>query len=74
MMKNEVTSWTTSRVLAGAQQAVSLHRRNEAKDEIGMIEICMMSFAVDMHTTVGIRGLLDPKHGGKCEGGSTHAR
>jgi hypothetical protein len=49
MMKYRVMSLTTNRVHTGTQPAVSLHRRNAAKGEIGMTEICMMSSVVEMH-------------------------
>jgi hypothetical protein len=49
MMKHEVTSMTTSKVLMLTRLAVSLHQRNAAEDEIRMIEICVMSSAAEMH-------------------------
>jgi hypothetical protein len=49
MMKHGVTSLTTSRVLAGTRQVVSLHQRNVTKDETGMTEICATSSAVEIH-------------------------
>jgi hypothetical protein len=51
MMTHGVTSLTTGRVNTGTQQAVSLHRRNTVEDETEMIDICMMSSAVEMHMT-----------------------
>jgi hypothetical protein len=49
MTKHEVTSLTTGKVLMGTRQAVSLHRKNVAKDETGMTEICATSSAAEMH-------------------------
>jgi hypothetical protein len=49
MMKHGVMSLTIGRVLMGTQQAVSLHRRNAAEDENGMIKICAMSSVAEMH-------------------------
>jgi hypothetical protein len=42
------------------RQAIELHWRNAAEDETGMIEICVMSSAVEMHATrskTGIRSV-----------------
>jgi hypothetical protein len=49
MTKHGVTSLTTSKVLTGTRQAVSLHRKNAAEDEIGMTKICVTSSAAEMH-------------------------
>jgi hypothetical protein len=49
MTKHGVMSLTTNRVRAGTQLTLSLHRRNAAKGEIGMNEICAMSSAAKMH-------------------------
>jgi hypothetical protein len=60
MMKYGVTSMTTDRVLTGSWQPVSLHRRNVAEDEIGMTEICAMSFMIEMHASglkTGVRSV-----------------
>jgi hypothetical protein len=60
MMKYGITSLTTDRVHVGTQPAVSLHRRNVAEGGIRMIEICVMSYAVEMHTTrltTGVRNV-----------------
>jgi hypothetical protein len=40
---------TTGRVCVGTRQAVSLHRRNVAEDEIEMTKIYAMSSAAEMH-------------------------
>jgi hypothetical protein len=49
MTRHGVMIMTTSRVHTGTWQAVSLHRRNAAEGEAGMTEICVTSFAVEMH-------------------------
>jgi hypothetical protein len=48
MMKHGVKNLTTDRIHMGTQQEVSLHQRNTAEDETGMIEICIMSSAAEM--------------------------
>jgi hypothetical protein len=53
-MKHGVTSMTTGRVPMGAWLAVSLHWRNAAEDETGMIDICVTSFVAKMHA-VGLK-------------------
>jgi hypothetical protein len=51
-MKHGVMSMTTGKVLTGSRLVVSLHRRNTAKDETGMTEICAMPSTTEMHTAV----------------------
>jgi hypothetical protein len=51
-------SLTTGRVSMGTRQIVSLHQRNTAEDETGMIEICVMSSAIEVHVAglkIGVR-------------------
>jgi hypothetical protein len=48
-MKYEAMSLTTDRVCMVTRPAVSLPRRNTTDGGIGMIEICSMSFATEMH-------------------------
>jgi hypothetical protein len=48
-MKHGVMSMTIDIVPMGTRLAVSLHRRNAAKNEIGMTEICVTSSTVEMH-------------------------
>jgi hypothetical protein len=48
MMKHEVTSLTSDGVITWTRHAVSLHRRNTAKDETEMTKICVMSSAAEM--------------------------
>jgi hypothetical protein len=43
MMRHGVMIMTTERVCTGTREAVSLHCRNAAESETGMIEICTMS-------------------------------
>jgi hypothetical protein len=60
MMKHEVTSLTSDRVVTGTRHAVSLHRRNTAKDETEMTKICMMSSTAEMlvaESKTGIRNV-----------------
>jgi hypothetical protein len=51
-------SLTTGRVSMGTRQIVSLHQRNMAEDETGMIEICVMSSTIEVHVAglkIGVR-------------------
>jgi hypothetical protein len=51
-------SLTTGRVSMGTTQIGSLHQRNTAEDETGMIEICVMSSAIEVHVAglkIGVR-------------------
>jgi hypothetical protein len=51
-------SLTTGRVSMGTRQIVSLRQRNTAEDETGMIEICVMSSAIEVHVAglkIGVR-------------------
>jgi hypothetical protein len=57
MTKHGVVSLTTGRVSLGTRQAVSLHRRNTAKDDTGMIEICVMSPTIEMHAAGSKTGI-----------------
>jgi hypothetical protein len=50
-IKHGVTSMTTGRVPTRTRLVVSFHRRNMAKDETRMTEICTTSSAVEMHMT-----------------------
>jgi hypothetical protein len=49
MIKHWVMSLTTGRVCMGTRQAISLHRRNAAEEETGMIKICATSSTTEMH-------------------------
>jgi hypothetical protein len=49
MMRHEVIIMTTDRVRMRTQQAVSLHRRNEAEGETEMTEICATSSMAEMY-------------------------
>jgi hypothetical protein len=60
MMKHRVTSLTTSRVRAGFQLAVSLHRRKAANGETGTIKTCVMPSRAKMHmagSKTGVRSV-----------------
>jgi hypothetical protein len=57
-MKHGVMSLTCGKVQTETQKAVSLHKRNTAEDEIGMIEICVTSSVEGMHAArskIGVR-------------------